>query len=60
MTIAIDFDKTFTADPELWLSFIRSASLRGHEIICATYRKEYSDDMPGMIQDCRILKDDLV
>lgn len=96
MIIAIDFDKTFTEDPQLWLSFIHNASLRGHEIICATSRKEYSndmnrhgwpiqypivycwgqfkehacakagykvdiwiDDIPGMIQDCRILNDDI-
>lgn len=37
-TIALDFDDTFTADPDLWNSFIASAKKRGHTIIIATMR----------------------
>ena len=45
MTLALDFDGTFTEDPDMWRSFIRSAQLRGHTVICATGRKEWTDDM---------------
>lgn len=38
MIIAIDFDDTYTQDPELWLGFIEQAQARGHRVICATMR----------------------
>jgi hypothetical protein len=38
--IALDYDDTFTADPELWASFCRYAQRRGHTVICATMRHE--------------------
>lgn len=38
MKIALDYDKTFTADPELWTQFVRSAKLRGHDIAFVTFR----------------------
>jgi hypothetical protein len=37
--IAIDFDDTFTADPEVWSNIIRLLQLHGYTIICATSRK---------------------
>ncbi len=40
MMIALDYDKTYTLDPEFWDSFISSASKRGHEVFCATMRHE--------------------
>jgi len=40
LLICIDYDETFSADPELWTSFILSAKERGHEVICATMRYE--------------------
>ena len=92
LTIAIDFDQTWTADPAGWYSFYHMMAARGHTIILATGREKWSDDMaranlpsgmriiycgrqlkeqacranghhvniwiddmPGMIQDCRIL-----
>lgn len=39
MTIAIDYDGTFTLDPDLWHDFIRRVKLRGHVVICVTGRK---------------------
>lgn len=42
MIIAIDFDETYTEDPELWNSFIEDALARDHEIICVTAR--YNND----------------
>jgi hypothetical protein len=38
LTIAMDFDDTFTADPHLWTSFIDTAKQRGHRVICVTAR----------------------
>jgi hypothetical protein len=46
--IALDYDKTYTADPHLWKAFIEMATLRRHEVICVTMRRpdEPVDDMP--------------
>jgi len=38
--IAIDFDDTFTADPELWSRFIQHGKSRGHKFYCVTSRGE--------------------
>ena len=38
MNISIDFDDTYTRDPELWESFIERAQARGHEVYCVTAR----------------------
>lgn len=43
MIIAIDYDRTFTADKELWTEFIRAARKRGHEVIMITWRNHASD-----------------
>ncbi len=44
MLIALDFDGTYTADPELWDSFIKDMKSRGHEIIIATMRYEGEEE----------------
>lgn len=38
MLIALDYDKTYTADPELWDLLVQSAIGRGHEVVCVTMR----------------------
>lgn len=40
MIIAIDFDDTYTRDPELWDEFCRSCIRRGHKVYCVTARAE--------------------
>lgn len=40
MNIAIDFDDTFTADPDMWKLFIRSAYENGHNVFVVTWRSE--------------------
>lgn len=40
MLIALDFDKTYTEDPGLWLSFIDLARERGHQVMIVTMRYE--------------------
>ncbi len=44
MLIAIDFDDTLTMDSELWRSFIRSASVLGHRVVCVTARRDTDDN----------------
>lgn len=44
LTIAIDFDKTWTADPALWSGFAETAFARGHEVIIVTRRSEIPFD----------------
>lgn len=46
MTIAIDFDGTFTQDPTLWANFIITARKRGHRVIMVTAR--FPDMTSGM------------
>lgn len=96
LTIGLDYDHTFTADPDLWRQFISDAQRRGHTVVCVTGRREppdfsrdprmpdsvpfacvgpdvlkrhaaaklgyhihiWIDDMPGVIEPCRILKFD--
>jgi len=37
-TFSIDFDDTFTADPELWAVFVKLGTLSGHRFYCVTAR----------------------
>lgn len=40
MNIALDYDDTYTKDPELWLAFVRNARHRGHKVYVVTWRSE--------------------
>lgn len=40
MIIAIDYDNTYTADPNLWNNFITTALGVGHTVICVTARPD--------------------
>lgn len=50
MIIALDYDKTYTADPQLWDALIVHAKHRGHKIICLTMRRypEEQIKIPGV------------
>jgi hypothetical protein len=39
MLIALDYDKTYTADQTLWDVFIQSAQARGHTVKIVTMRR---------------------
>ncbi len=43
-TIGIDFDRTFTADRDLYGSLIKAAALRGHRVFCVTSRSDTSQN----------------
>lgn len=40
MNIALDYDDTYTRDPEFWMQFIKNTQARGHWIAIVTWRKE--------------------
>lgn len=39
MNIALDFDDTYTRDPEFWDMFIDNAKTRNHDVRIVTFRK---------------------
>lgn len=49
LVFGLDFDDTFTADPELWALFIREAQAKGHRVYC--------DPTPGLESS---VKDEIV
>jgi hydroxymethylpyrimidine pyrophosphatase-like HAD family hydrolase len=38
MNIALDYDNTYTRDPEFWRMVISAAQYRGHTVYCVTAR----------------------
>ena len=44
MTIGLDYDQTYTADPGLWDAFIALAKSRGHEVVCVTSRQQTEEN----------------
>ena len=38
MKIALDYDDTYTQDPELWLRFVKDALERNHDVRVVTMR----------------------
>ena len=43
MNIAIDFDDTYTRDPQMWDAFIGLALKNGHNVYCVTARANTQD-----------------
>lgn len=48
MIIAIDIDNTWTRDPEMWREIVALMESRGHQVIIATGRIGWSQDMERM------------
>lgn len=38
MNIGLDYDDTYTRDPELWTAFIATAHSHGHDVYIVTWR----------------------
>lgn len=51
MLIALDYDGTYTLQPEFWDSFIVAVKSAGNEIVCATMRHESEP----IEMNCRII-----
>lgn len=43
IVFGLDYDATFTADPDLWRQFIGDAQRRGHIVVCVTGRRTPPD-----------------
>jgi hypothetical protein len=44
MNLAIDFDDTYTRDPQMWDAFIGLALKNGHNVYCVTARAHAQDE----------------
>ncbi len=44
LTIAIDYDDTYTADPNLWDAFIADCKFKGHRVVCVTCRRRTDEN----------------
>lgn len=44
MNISLDYDSTYTRDPEMWNIFIANAHLSGHKVYCVTMRHTWEGD----------------
>ena len=49
MKIAIDYDGTYSAAPELWEYFINLAESQGHDVRIVTHREETKDNISDKI-----------
>lgn len=54
MIIALDYDKTYTRDKEMWDKFIRMALYHGHKIICLTMRRYPEEQIKDMFEGIEI------
>ncbi len=55
MILGLDWDETFTADPELWAAFVRIAGRRGHRVVIVTYRyPRHVGDIRRMLRRLRL------
>lgn len=48
--ISLDYDNTYSADPELWNGFILSARLRGHDVRIVTARDDRYDRTAPLVE----------
>ena len=44
LTIAMDYDDTFTADMKFWSAFVQNANGAGHRVVCVTARRNTEEN----------------
>jgi len=49
LLICLDYDFTFSADPELWTEFVLSAQKKGHGVVCVTLRYNNEFEAPDVL-----------
>ncbi len=54
MNIALDYDGTYTVDPELWDVLVATMKLRGHEVFIVTMRYEDKEAIERAPKGCLI------
>lgn len=54
MLIALDYDGTYTKDPDLWQKFITDAHAKNHQVILATMRYEHEQEDMCQILTSRV------
>ncbi len=57
MKIALDYDQTYTAEPDFWNDFIDLADRRGHDIRIVTHRHEELDEIKELPDVVKIYTD---
>ena len=45
LTIALDYDDTYTEDPAFWCAMIHAARKFGHTVVCITARRKTFENM---------------
>lgn len=52
MNISLDYDNTYTRDPDFWNAYIDLAKTRGHTVYCVTMRNvAEGDEVRAQLQD---------
>lgn len=53
---SLDYDDTYTKDPDLWLEFIKLLRSKGHNVLVVTMRAESDNDMdPRLLETARVI-----
>lgn len=55
MKIALDYDKTFTADPGLWRTFAHFAKQFGHEVRIVSARHQVKDNIDAKVHPIEVI-----
>lgn len=52
MLLALDYDGTYSEDPDMWDVFIRVAKISGHEVVIVTMR--HAEAEPVFLPPCMV------
>lgn len=55
MKIALDYDRTWTADPEFWEDFMNLVDNYGHEVRIVTARSKEHDNIDHKVPLCEVI-----